>query len=211
MRTEKTTIYQFSELSDEAKEKAREWWREGGMDYEWWDFIYDDAVQCAEALGISIDHRPGRNGRGEPTKGQPTIYFSGFWSQGDGACFEGDYSYRKGWRKALNDYAPKDSDLFRIGKELQDAQRKLNWQGSATIKHVGHYYHQRSISVTVMDGEGSYVSREHEDAISECMSDFCSWIYKRLEEEYDYRMSDEAVDETIEANEYEFTVDGERW
>lgn len=30
------------------------------------------------------------------------------------------------------------------------------------------------------------------------------------EEEHDYLMSDEAVDETIEANEYEFNEDGSR-
>jgi hypothetical protein len=41
------------------------------------------------------------------------------------------------------------------------------------------------------------------------MRDFADWIYKGLEAEYDYRMSDEAVDEAMEVNEYEFTEEGE--
>jgi len=36
------------------------------------------------------------------------------------------------------------------------------------------------------------------------------WIYRQLEAEYTYRMSDEAIDEDIEANDYLFTVEGSR-
>lgn len=32
MRTETVTIYKFDELSDRAKEKARDWYREGALD-----------------------------------------------------------------------------------------------------------------------------------------------------------------------------------
>lgn len=48
-----------------------------------------------------------------------------------------------------------------------------------------------------------------EDSINQIVSDFASWIYRALEKEYDYQMSDECVDETIRANEYEFYEDGE--
>jgi hypothetical protein len=37
------------------------------------------------------------------------------------------------------------------------------------------------------------------------------WLYDRLRENYDWLNSDEQVDETILANEYEFTETGERW
>lgn len=52
MRTETITrtYYKFSELSDEAKERARDWWREGALHYDWWDCIYEDAAQ----VGIKI-------------------------------------------------------------------------------------------------------------------------------------------------------------
>lgn len=53
MRTETITrtLYQFDELSDEAKEKARDWYREGALDYDWWNFTYDDA----KTVGLIIE------------------------------------------------------------------------------------------------------------------------------------------------------------
>ena len=51
MPTEKTVlIYQFDELSAKAKEKARDWFREGALDYEWWESVYEDA----ERIGLKI-------------------------------------------------------------------------------------------------------------------------------------------------------------
>ena len=38
-----TTVYQFPELSDAAKEKAREWYRTDHPDWEWWDGVYEIA------------------------------------------------------------------------------------------------------------------------------------------------------------------------
>lgn len=32
-----TTVYRLAELSDEAKDEARAWYREGGFDYDWYD------------------------------------------------------------------------------------------------------------------------------------------------------------------------------
>jgi hypothetical protein len=66
MRIETTTrtLYTFDELSEQAKEKAREWWREGALDYEWWDCIYEDA----ESIGLKIkdfDLYRGRSAEGE--------------------------------------------------------------------------------------------------------------------------------------------------
>lgn len=47
-----TKIYKFDELSESAKEKAREWFRQGALDYDWWDFIYEDAAR----IGLKIEH-----------------------------------------------------------------------------------------------------------------------------------------------------------
>jgi len=64
-----TDVYTFDELSDSAKEKAREWYREGGFSYDWWDACYETADNAANLLGITID-RIGKH--------TPCIYFSGF-------------------------------------------------------------------------------------------------------------------------------------
>jgi hypothetical protein len=48
-----------------------------------------------------------------------------------------------------------------------------------------------------------------EDDIRDELRAFADWIYSQLENEYDYIQADEQVDESIRANEYEFTADGE--
>jgi hypothetical protein len=44
-------LYTFEELSDKAKERARDWYREGALDHEWWDATYEDA----ERAGLKIE------------------------------------------------------------------------------------------------------------------------------------------------------------
>ncbi len=57
--------------------------------------------------------------------------------------------------------------------------------------------------------DGLTMTEDAEDIVSELMRDFADWIYRQLLAEFDYQSSDEAIDETIEANEYEFTENGE--
>lgn len=192
------TIYTFDELSESAKEKARDWYRVGGFDYEWYDSVYEDAKQCAALIGITIDK----------------IYFSGFSSQGDGACFEGRYSYVKGAAKALKSHAPLDKTLARIADELQALQRKNFYRLSAKVKHRGHYYHAHCTDIDVMKEDNNsyvnYADSETDKELCEILRSFMNWIYKQLEKEYEYLNSDESVSETILANEYTFDVNGKR-
>ena len=193
--TKTVKVYQFDELSDEAKEKAREWWRENGFDYEWWDGVEYDFQEIAKIIGIT----------------DVKIYFSGFWSQGDGACFEGSYNYEKDSVRKLFEYVPLDKELHRITKELQNIQRKAFYQLTASIKHSGHYYHENCTDITVSKSNGDYPAPEVNDAIEDLLRDLMRWLYKQLETEFDYLNSDEQVDDTIRANEYEFTKDGNRY
>ena len=41
-----TTVYQFDELSEDAREKAREWYREGALDYEWYGCVFENVKIC---------------------------------------------------------------------------------------------------------------------------------------------------------------------
>lgn len=47
-----------------------------------------------------------------------------------------------------------------------------------------------------------------DDCVLGIFRDLARWLYRRLEKEYDYLHSDEAVAEHLEANGYEFTDDG---
>jgi hypothetical protein len=192
------TAYTYDELSDAAKETARDWYRQGALDYEWWNFVYDDADQIAKILGIEIDRRG---------KHTPAIYFSGFWGQGDGACFEGSYSYAKGAHKRIREYAPLDDELHRIADNLLAIQRKHFYQLSARITHTGRYYHEHSTSIHVFHGS-DWIDADTAEDLADILRDFMRWIYCRLEAEYDFLMSDEQVEESIRANEYLFDEDG---
>ena len=51
MKTISINIFQFSELSDQAKKMAREWYREGQQDDNYFsESVYEDAASIAESL-----------------------------------------------------------------------------------------------------------------------------------------------------------------
>ena len=211
MRVVETNVFQYDELDDRAKERAREWYsRHVFEDSCDWEFVYENAAEVADIFGIDLRQRRVQL-VGGGHRYEPSIYFSGFWSQGDGACFEGTYRYAKGATKKIREYAPQDKELHRIADELQAVQRKHFYHLIASMNHRGHYCHSGCMSVEVERNEDRYRDiGDAEDDIRQLMRDFADWIYGRLSDEYDYQTSDEAVEEAIRANEYEFDEEGER-
>lgn len=193
----------YSELSEQAKQKAiDEFARRAFTDAHDWEYVFTNAVEIGKLLGIEIDTRRHST--------EPVIYFSGFSSQDDGACFEGSYRYKKGALQAVKAHAPHDTELLRIAKALQDVQRKHFYALVASMSHRGHYYHSGCMSVSVEDSRDSYRDiGDAEDDITQLMREFADWIYRQLENEYEYQTSREAIEENIDANEYEFDEDGD--
>lgn len=205
MRTIETNVYKFDELSDAAKERARDWFREASAG-DTPDCALDDAVTIAALMGIEIERRHWTNSHG--FKGSsPEISYCAGHVQGDGAAFTGRYRYRKGAVKAVREYAPQDAELRRIAEALQDVQKRNFYQLTARMSEG-----RRGLWTTaeVERYDGAAMTDGAEDEISELMRDFAAWIYDQLIAEVDYQSSDEAVDESIEANEYEFTEQGNR-
>ncbi|AVA14721.1 antitoxin of toxin-antitoxin stability system [Sphingopyxis sp. MG] len=207
-----TTVYCLDELPDAGKEKARAWYRESCLDYDWFDFVYEDFERVCAIVGVRLDTVPVRL-FGGGTRRKPCIWFSGFWSQGDGACFEGDYSYARGASAAIRRYAPKDVELQRIADALGAIQRRNFYQLSARITHRGRYYHEYSMAIAVERGSPVVqdMTADADEDVSEALRDLARWLYGRLEDEYKHLTSDEAVDESIRLNEYSFTEDGVRF
>lgn len=207
MRTMTTTVYQFNELSDKAKDKAREWWR---SHYEFdAEYTVDDVCDVAELIGLDI--RCKRKDRADGTTlWSPSVYWSGFYSQGDGASFKGTYKYRKGSVAAVKAYAPNDTELHRIAKALVNAQRHAFYQLSADIRQSGNYCHEMSMEIQVYKPKNEYcpVPVGVEKGIIEALRDFARWIYKRLEQDYEYQLTDEQIDDALVANGYEFDEEG---
>lgn len=199
-QTIETIVYSFDELSDQAKENARDWLR--GRDWypysDWHDSVIDWAKEAGAIIGIDV--------------GQ--VYFSGFWSQGDGASFDGTYHYRKGAMAAIRKEYPNETRLHDIARELQAIQRRNFYALSAGITQRGYYCHEHTIRVNVEDARDNYGYCRDESAesdMTEAMRDFARWIYATLEREYDWLMSDEQIDECLITNEYQFTEDGKAW
>ncbi|MCM0752675.1 antitoxin of toxin-antitoxin stability system [Brucella pseudogrignonensis] len=207
-----TTVFRLPELSEAAKDKARAWYREGGFDYDWHDAVYEDFQGIAEILGVRFKTRTVRLMDGG-SRQEPCIWFRGFWSQGDGASFECFYAYRKHASPEIRAYAPKDEALHRIADALQAIQRRNFYQLRAEANHRGHYYHEYCMSISVERDSPNYqdMSSDAEEVVMEALRDLARWLYRQLEREYDYLASDEAVDETITANDYTFTEAGRRF
>jgi len=165
--------------------------------HEWWDCVYEDFKEDMREVGIDVTR----------------MYFSGFWSQGDGACFEG------GFDNVLTYLDHHHKDQYPMIRKL------LEHDGCVYVRcaHSGHYYHANCTEFWVVadtltdkvpqptEFPGTIVEQWQEQLQDE-MDDFEGdvieqWrsymddLYRKLEEAYDYLVSDEAVWETIEANE----------
>lgn len=190
MKTIVTKVYTLDELSPAAKEKAREWYRDASADDTFGaECIIEDAKRVGVFLGLEISR----------------IYYSGFWSQGDGACFEGSWHPANVTEKDLLAYAPKDDELARLAKAFAELAAEFP-DARFSVRHSGRYYHEYCTRFSIeCDGD------EFEERAAEASRDFMRWIYRQLENDWDYRNSDEQIDETIRANEYTFTEVGTRF
>ena len=180
------TLYKFEELSDKAKTRALDKFRERN-DFDWEaECVLEDAKEVAKILGIDIKK----------------IYYSGFCSQGDGACFTGSYNHVKHVEKLIKEYAPLDTKLHDIALLLE-----LSAPLRATIEHHSRYYHAETMQITCYGMNDEEVTSEV-DSLESALEGFANWIYQKLEEQYEWVNSDEAIKEMIDANDYEFSIEG---
>ena len=57
-RVRTDVVFKFDELEESAKERARDDWRSHGLDYEWWDGVYEDAKRIgAKIEGFDLGRR----------------------------------------------------------------------------------------------------------------------------------------------------------
>ena len=188
--TTETQAYTIHELSDKAKERAHCQWLEN-FEFCGAEYIIEDAKKIAALMGWEIEK----------------VFYSGFCSQGDGACFEGIMRYANGCYKNVVAYAPEDTELHRIAKEWQDIQKRAFYALSAKVTQSGHYMPSGCTSFDCTDTrtQWGYVENgEIEQSIIQIGRDFMDWIYKQIESAYDYETSLESFIENCEANAYEF-------
>ena len=164
---------------------------------DWWDSTRDMFKEDMKEQGIYVIQ----------------MYFSGFWSQGDGACFDGQLDDVPLFIE--KNFKPDDYPMIR---------KLLGSGGTVTfnVSHNGHYYHENSTSFSIdadrlehcikiptdfheqiveqwdMELDTEIVDFEKQSV--EIFKNHMRTLYRTLQKEYDYLTSDEAVKETIIAN-----------
>lgn len=196
----------FSELSETAKQAVRDHCaaKDSYMPDEWWDCVYEDAVTVGKLLGIYISERHNSS--------RPNIYWSGFSSQGDGASFKGRYTAPAAGavEKVTEHCGGRDADLIRIATELTALNVGRRLRGAeedlaAQITVSGRYSHSGTMSLLLsdFDFDDDYITESEEDTLLRLLRAFADWIYKQLEAEYDYHMSDEVIDEYLACEDFD--------
>jgi hypothetical protein len=158
-RTVRTKVYKFSELSDQAKEKAIEKFRNVNVDHEWWESTYEDA----ENIGLKIkefDIDRGSYVNGEFMLSAHEVAVNIIRDHGD-KCET--YKTARTFLEAVNSVEPTE------GEEYENKMMELE---------------------------------------DEFLKSLCEDYRIILQDSYEYLTSKEAIIESIEANEYEFTKDG---
>jgi len=185
-------------VTSEQRERLLERHRYINVDHDqWYDSVYSDFTEDMREVGIWVDR----------------MYFRGFWSQGDGACFEGGFCssgvYLDHHHK---DQYPMIRKLMEVGGYI-----------GTNCKHTGWYYHENSTSfstdhdtfyrlvecptefqekiVDAWDGQLEDEVDAFEQDVTEQWRTYMQDLYSKLEAEHDYLTSDEAVWEAIVANE----------
>lgn len=194
---------QYKELSDTAKEHAFERHQEYAQsnDYFWWESTEEYWVEKLEGLGIYTD--------------TDKMHFSGFRSQGDGACFTGSIN--------LREFLEAHPDLKQEHVNLYMAVVPFDTRGAACeyydieLTRVGgsHYNHEKSVHLGSWDlnilpeldnDEGEdyelYMMEAESDITEQCR-EYMKEIYRELEAEHDYQQSIDCFLESVDYKDFD--------
>lgn len=196
----------FDELSPELQAEVIEKFRYSWNDFDP-DFIIEDFCNDMEEKGVDVLPK--------------NVYFSGFYSQGDGSCFSGK----------VIDFIKYISDVVNSYKHLFNSDKEFN----AFLRWCNHVYNDCDYNIEISGSDQYFTIRVNTDITTELYSldhvkrksedqegkfikildyiieekaiDDNAKLYKALENEYEYCLSDEVIKNTIESNELEFNLD----
>lgn len=217
-KTIEVTIYEFDELNDKAKEKARSHYCDHWMGDHWSESAIESAKQDGHHKhGFRVDE----------------IRFRGFWSQGDGASWCGAVDLKEWIEKTFNT-TDKEHPLTQIVLALLDEgwiENKIMVSYSTShychentmdVASIDHYYAIDDGSVMEMgmfkganvydliqmlNGNEGTIATLQERLTNDC-KDFAREIYNQLEEDYESETSDERIAANYDANEVYFYETG---
>ena len=187
-RIHETILYKFDELSTQAKERAITSFQEDDsyLDYEWYEYTVEDFTTILELIGYY----------------NIKCYFSGFCSQGDGACFSARFGRKKRCLEKVKSLGV-DKKILDIVEKIQS---EIPLHEEYEIKHSGRYQHEYCTNVYYLGDNNK--AEQLDERFLELSRQLMRILYRKLNDEYDYLNSSEAIIEYIIANDYEFTEDG---
>ena len=196
---------QYKDLSDTAKEHAFERHQEYAQsnDYYWWESTMEYWVEKLEALGISTSLEQ--------------MHFSGFGSQGDGACFTGSINLRE-FLEAHPDLKKEHAKLYMAvipfdgrGAACEYFDLELTRHGSTNYNHEKSV-HLGSWDLDILpeldndDEEGDDYERLFVDAESDIewqCREYMKELYRDLEKNYEYMQSMECFLEEVDYKDFD--------
>jgi hypothetical protein len=179
-------VFHFSDLSDDAKEKARAWYRRASADDTYLaDEMVDSLKAACKALGWKLE------GYELSTYGRSFVHIDAPRTNSDLHSFEDDPAPMLGarlWKKLLS----------------WCYDRTIGEDGSCPFTGVCY-------DEDFLDPLRAFLKRPRLDWTMQDLVDACvnSWLSSAISN-LEHAESDEAIDENIEANEYEFLEDGRR-
>lgn len=192
MRTIEIKAYQFDELSEKAKGRARNQCREGlEIDLS---YIVEEFTQVMDMIGLDV--------RG--------VDYSVGFCQSDFAAFNAKYSYKPGAAGAIrakySDCAYSDYYVG-IAERLERLQEAHNFKLEAQASNGRRGGLSTCTSATIGDRYAD-VTDEDIDTLSEIFRGISQDLYYHLRDEVEYQNSDGQVEEIIICNQYEFDAEG---
>jgi hypothetical protein len=185
-------VYSLDELSEEARKKAIEDYRQGSAEYMNLDCETSEMKRLLEMFGFN----------------DVKVYYSGFCSQGDGASFTGSYKHVVGGLKAVKEEFTGTwfKDVIEYLELLEAINKKCFYSLLYRIDSRGNYCHANTMNIHYIDDyRGNRDFSKYEDELLEYVRGIGNTFYSMLEKSYDGYLSIE----NIENNEYEFYENGE--
>lgn len=183
--TTETTVYTFDELSEDAQQKALENLADINVDDPYWYF--DEYLEeVASEYGIVLKWND-----------LSFDLYRNSWLYLDNHDHsrKGDVSYLDDPRKFLK--------MAGFDLRSKDARSMIEYGISLDCTHYGG-----GDGRSIINTDGTYISGESEDRLQACIDELCDKLKSELRSIYEGATSEDAIKETIYANEYEFTEDG---
>lgn len=185
-------------LSKERRSKLLKENRNVNVEYDWWDSLFEDFVEQLAEIGITVDTHEVKLMNGK-TRQDPSIYFSGFWCQGDGAYFEGRVSDwpkflavlgKESWAFWAYEYNWTASSSKAYGNNISVNSELAAPENPHDEEEDPLRFHAWSV-INLPPSEADLAALESK--IEDKFNELASELYNDLEAEHDYQTADEQV------------------